>query len=182
MKSSPASDQPDQKLLDAWKNGDMQAFKRLFTRYYKMAGYYSYSFVKDKNENKDIVHQVFEKLESLPEEKVSGISNFKSYLCRCIRNKYLENQRQRSNHRRLNGNINTTKPKATNGHMPDLMASDALNQGLKLLTNSQRECVELYQAGYTNEEIAQKTGKPSDAVRGLLYRGRAKLIDKLNLK
>jgi RNA polymerase sigma factor (sigma-70 family) len=137
---------PDSELLDQYKtDGDVKVLGVLFSRYTSLIYGVCLKYLKDRDDSKDAVMQVFEKLaQTLRNHE---IENFNSWLYVTARNHCLMQ-------------IRAKKGKRTEEISPDLMESDLilhleeetelegnlskLENCIQQLVNEQKTCVELF--------------------------------------
>ena len=167
----------DVELISQFKAGEKNALGILFTRYTSLVYGTSLKYLKDRDEAKDAVMQVFEKLnQSLHQHEVS---NFKSWLYVSTRNHCLMQLRSR-------------KGKETREITPNLMGSDfvlhlesepeieenlsKLEKCIAELGIDQQQCVRLF---YLDEkcykEVADQTGFDMNQVKSFIQNGKRNL-------
>lgn len=102
----------DMQLLVGIRNRNPSAFDELFHKYYKVLCGYAYLYLKEEEESKDIVQNLFIEIwEKKRLDKLDG--DVKNYLYRAVHNRclnYLRNTetriRKQSDYERLNGEVN----------------------------------------------------------------------------
>jgi len=87
---------PDTVLLTQLKRGEVKAFDALFLKYYKMLCIHAYFYLKQEDEAKEMVQQLFVDFwEKKGYAHLSG--DIKGYLYQSIKNKCLNQLRKQSN-------------------------------------------------------------------------------------
>jgi len=174
-KQSPGS---DAELLELYKkSGDLEVLGELFSRYTSLIYGVCLKYLRDRDESKDAVMQVFEKLvTSLREHEVQ---NFKSWLYVTSRNYCLMQ-------------IRTRKGKFTEEISPFLMENDLvlhhdeepglesdltkLNRCIEQLIGEQRKCVQLfYLEQKCYKDITTLTGFDLNKVKSYIQNGKRNL-------
>jgi RNA polymerase sigma factor (sigma-70 family) len=174
---SSASNLTDHELIARFKSGEQSALGVLFTRYTSLVFGTALKYLKDRDEAKDAVMQVFEKLnQSLHQHEVAS---FKSWLYVTTRNHCLMQIRAR-------------KGKETKEITPNLMESSyvlhlesepemeenlgKLEKCIAELVMDQQRCVRLF---YLDEkcykEVADETGFDMNQVKSYIQNGKRNL-------
>lgn len=169
---------PDSELLIQYKAvGDVKVLGELFSRYTSLIYGVCLKYLKDRDDSKDAVMQVFEKL--VPALRDHEIDNFKSWLYVTSRNHCLMHIRSR-------------KGKMTEGISDNLMESDLilhleeepelegnlskLETCIQQLVNEQRQCVELfYLEQKCYKDITGLTGFDLNLVKSFIQNGKRNL-------
>ncbi len=169
---------PDSELLIQYKvSGDVQILGELFSRYTSLIYGVCLKFLKDRDDSKDAVMQVFEKL--VQTLRNHEIENFKSWLYVTSRNHCLMHIRSR-------------KGKMTEAISDNLMESDLilhleeepelegnlskLETCIQLLINEQKKCVELfYLEQKCYKDITGLTGFDLNQVKSFIQNGKRNL-------
>ncbi len=169
---------PDSELLVQYKAvGDVKVLGELFSRYTSLIYGVCLKYLKDRDDSKDAVMQVFEKL--VPALRDHEIDNFKSWLYVTSRNHCLMHIRSR-------------KGKMTEGISDNLMESDLilhleeepelegnlskLETCIQQLVNEQRQCVELfYLEQKCYKDITGLTGFDLNLVKSFIQNGKRNL-------
>lgn len=167
----------DNELIARFKSGEQQTLGVLFTRYMSLVYGTSLKYLKDRDEAKDAVMQVFEKLnQTLHQHEVTS---FKSWLYVSTRNHCLMQIRAR-------------KGKETREITPNLMESDyvlhlenepemeenlgKLEKCIAELVMEQQRCVRLF---YIDEkcykDVADETGFDMNQVKSYIQNGKRNL-------
>ncbi len=169
---------PDSELLLHYRNsGNTQVLGELFSRYTSLMYGVCLKYLKDRDDSKDAVMQVFEKLvQSLREHQ---IDNFKSWLYVTTRNYCLMQ-------------IRAKKSKMTGGISPRLMENDLvlhlevdtdlewnlskLEKCIEQLANGQKHCVQLfYLEQKCYKEITVLTNFDLNQVKSFIQNGKRNL-------
>ena len=174
---SPSSDLTDSELVARFKSGDQSTLGVLFTRYTALVFGTALKYLKDRDEAKDAVMQVFEKLnQSLHQHEVAS---FKSWLYVTTRNHCLMQ-------------IRAKRGKETKEITYNLMGSDyvlhlesepemeenlsKLEKCIAELVIDQQRCVRLF---YLDEksykEVADETGFDLNQVKSYIQNGKRNL-------
>ena len=167
----------DIELIEKFKAGEQDALGVLFTRYTSLVYGTCLKYLKDRDESKDAVMQIFEKLnQTLRQHEVS---NFKSWLYVSSRNHCLMQLRSR-------------KGKETKEITPNLMESDyvlhlenepemeqnltKLEKCIEELGVEQKRCVRLF---FLEEkcynDVARETGFDLGKVKSFIQNGKRNL-------
>jgi RNA polymerase sigma-70 factor, ECF subfamily len=167
----------DDELIHHFKTGDQGALGILYTRYTSLVFGTCLKYLKDRDESKDAVMQVFEKLnQTLRQHEVA---NFKSWLYVSARNHCLMQLRSR-------------KGKEAKEITPNLMESDyllhlenepemeenltKLEKCIEELGHEQQRCVKLF---YIQEkcykDVAAETGFDLGQVKSFIQNGKRNL-------
>ena len=171
------SDFTDNELIEQFKSGERNALGTLFTRYTSLVYGTCMKYLKDRDEAKDAVMQIFEKLnQSLRQHEVS---NFKSWLYVSARNHCLMQLRSR-------------KGKETKEITPNLMEYDyvlhlenepeleqnltKLEKCIEELVREQQQCVRLfYLLEKCYKEVSDETGFDLGKVKSFIQNGKRNL-------
>jgi RNA polymerase sigma-70 factor (ECF subfamily) len=167
----------DNDLIHQFKAGEQAALGVLYTRYTSLVFGTALKYLKDRDEAKDAVMQVFEKLnQSLHQHEVA---NFKSWLYVTTRNHCLMQLRSR-------------KGKETKEITPNLMESDyvlhlenepemeenlsKLEKCIEELGREQQACVKLfYMQEKCYKDVATETGFDLGQVKSFIQNGKRNL-------
>ena len=138
----------DNELIERFRAGSGDALGILFTRYTSLVYGTCIKYLKDRDESKDAVMQIFERLNQTL--KQHDVSNFKSWLYVSTRNHCLMQ-------------IRAQKAKGTKETLPDIMESDyvvhlenepeleqnltKLEKCIEELGREQQQCVRLFFLG-----------------------------------
>src|SRR5829696_4825028 len=138
-----------ERLVEAAKLGDPEAFGGLFDHFYGPVYRYVAARVGRPSDAEDLAQLVFVKaLEALPRYEMRGVP-FGGWLFRLARNVVIDHVRTRREH---------------------------VTHALRRLTPDQREAIELrFFAGLTAKEAAEAMGRQEGTVRGLQFRAIASL-------
>src|SRR5512141_651922 len=171
------------RLVEAARNGDPEAFGALFDRYHAPVYRYIAARVGRPSDAEDLAQLVFVKaLEALPRYEVRGVP-FGGWLFRLARNIVIDHARTRREHAPLDAIVEWAG--ADDG--PDELAvlrqeMDSVAQALRRLTPEQREAIELrFFAGLSAREAAAAMGRQEGTIRGLQFRAIAALRRQLGM-
>lgn len=139
----------DKKLISCYKeNNDASALEELFQRYIHIVFFVCKKYLKDEEESKDAVMEIFEKL--VIELKEHDISNFKGWLYTVIKN-YCLMKKRKINSIELIVNrpdnidlISMENADLDNRIYDEEIKSSDLNAALNQLNEAQRKCIELF--------------------------------------
>lgn len=170
-------------VLDA-QGGDPWAFGRIFDAFHEPIYRFIASRVRRPSDAEDLMQLVFVKaLEALPRYEVRGIP-FGGWLFRLARNTIIDHVRTRREH----ADLEAMADRATETAGPEAVALlrqdlDAVARALAVLTDEQREAIELrFFAGLSAREAAEVMGKQEGTVRGLQFRAIAALRRSLGME
>lgn len=181
------SDLTDNELIEQFKSGGQNALGILFTRYTSLVYGTCLKYLKDRDESKDAVMQIFEKLnQSLRQHEVS---NFKSWLYVSARNHCLMQLRSRKSRPVSQSLSEGWEPKEIN---PGIMESNyvlhlenepeleqnltKLEKCIEELGHEQQQCVRLF---FLQEkcykEVSEETGFDLGKVKSFIQNGKRNL-------
>jgi len=163
--------QDEESLVRRAQQNDQQALSRLYEEYFERVYRYVAVRVRSRLDAEDITSQVFIKVvQSLPSYKLRG-APFSAWLFRIARNQVIDHIRKHS----VKSETACIAPAATSQEDPTKlvelnMAVDEVVQALALLTEAQREVIELrFAAELSIAETAKIMGKSEGAVKALQY-------------
>jgi RNA polymerase sigma-70 factor (ECF subfamily) len=171
------------RLVEASRAGDSEAFGGLFDHFHGPIYRYIASRVQRPADAEDLTQLVFVKaLEALPRYESRGVP-FGGWLFRLARNCIIDFVRTRHEHADLDGIAERQGLEAG----PDQVAvnredMDAVGVALAALTSDQREAIALrFFAGLSAREAAEAMGKQEGTIRGLQFRAIAALRRELGV-
>jgi RNA polymerase sigma-70 factor (ECF subfamily) len=177
-------DEALERLVDAARSGDPEAFGALFDRYHAPVYRYIVARVGRPCDAEDLAQLVFVKaLEALPRYETRGVP-FGGWLFRLARNVVIDHIRTRREHVTLDLVAERSAP----GGAPDELAvlrqeMDSVTAALRRLTPEQREAIELrFFAGLSAREAAVAMGRQEGTIRGLQFRAIAALRRDLGIE
>ena len=177
-------DEALERLVDAARKGDPEAFGALFDRYHAPVYRYVVARVNRPSDAEDLAQLVFVKaLEALPRYESRGVP-FGGWLFRLARNVVIDHIRTRREHAPLDLIVE----RSTDADGPDELAvlrqeMDSVAAALRRLTPEQREAIELrFFAGLSAREAAEAMGRQEGTVRGLQFRAIAALRRELGIE
>jgi RNA polymerase sigma-70 factor (ECF subfamily) len=172
-----------QRLVEASRGGDGEAFGQLFDHFHGPLYRYIASRVQRPSDAEDLTQLVFVKaLEALPRYESRGIP-FGGWLFRLARNTVIDFVRTRHEHAELDAIGERRDGEAG----PDDIAvfredMNAVAAALAALTDDQREAISLrFFGGLSAREAAEAMGKQEGTVRGLQFRAIAALRRELGI-
>jgi RNA polymerase sigma-70 factor (ECF subfamily) len=176
-------DEAIERLVEAAKDGDPEAFGALFDHFYGPVYRYVAARVGRPSDAEDLAQLVFVKaLEALPRYELRGVP-FGGWLFRLARNVVIDHVRTRREHVTLD--IIVQQSAEDDG--PDELAAlrqdmDSVAFALRRLTPEQREAIQLrFFAGLSAKEAAIAMGRQEGTVRGLQFRAIAALRRELGI-
>lgn len=161
-KPSLSQEQPvtmdDTHLLEKIKNGNLEAFEKLFRKYYAQLINYAVIYVKQKNDAEEVVQNFFFNIWKNKENvKISG--SFKSYAYRSVYNnsiQYVRKQR-RSTSIEDDKKIRRTMVQSTSDELQYQQLRERIEKILDLLPEKNRRIFEMNRfEGLKYQEIADK--------------------------
>ena len=177
-------DEAVQRLVDAARAGDPEAFGSLFDHYHGPVHRYVAARVGRPSDAEDLAQLVFVKaLEAIPRYESRGVP-FGGWLFRLARNVVIDHIRTRREHTPLD--LATERPSGDDG--PDELAAlrqelDSVAAAMRRLTPDQREAIELrFFAGLSAREAAVAMDRQEGTVRGLQFRAIAALRRDLGIE
>ena len=172
-----------QRLVEASRAGDGDAFGQLFDHFHGPVYRYIASRVQRPSDAEDLTQLVFVKaLEALPRYESRGVP-FGGWLFRLARNTVIDFVRTRHEHAELEAIGERRDADAG----PDDIAVfredlNAVTAALAALTDEQREAIALrFFAGLSAREAAEAMGKQEGTIRGLQFRAIAALRRELGI-
>jgi RNA polymerase sigma-70 factor (ECF subfamily) len=173
-----------ERLVEAARQGDPEAFGSLFDHYYGPVYRYVAARVGRPSDAEDLAQLVFVKaLEALPRYELRGIP-FGGWLFRLARNVVIDHIRTRRDH----ATLDVVAERIDSGVGPDDLAQmrqemASVTVALRRLTPEQREAIELrFFAGLSAKEAAEAMGRQEGTVRGLQFRAIATLRRELGIE
>ena len=177
-------DEAIERLVDAARAGDPEAFGSLFDRYHGPVYRYVAARVGRPSDVEDLAQLVFVKaLEAIPRYESRGVP-FGGWLFRLARNVVIDYVRTRRDHSPLD--LATERPSGDDS--PDELAAlrqelDGVAAAMRRLTPDQREAIELrFFAGLSAREAAVAMDRQEGTVRGLQFRAIAALRRDLGIE
>jgi len=172
-----------ERLVEAARGGDPDAFGALFDHYYAPVYRFVVARVGRPSDAEDLAQLVFVKaLEALPRYEARGVP-FGGWLFRLARNVVIDHIRTRREHATLDVIVERSAP----DEGPDELAvlrqeMDSVAAALRRLTPEQREAIELrFFAGLSAKDAAMAMGRQEGTVRGLQFRAIAALRRELGI-
>ncbi len=170
-------DEALERLVDAARDGDPEAFGALFDRYHAPVYRYVVARVGRPSDAEDLAQLVFVKaLEALPRYESRGVP-FGGWLFRLARNVVIDHIRTRRDHAPLDLMVERA---STGGDPAELavirLEMERVEAALRRLTPEQREAIVLrFFAGLSAKEAAVAMGRQEGTIRGLQFRAIAAL-------
>jgi RNA polymerase sigma-70 factor (ECF subfamily) len=177
-------DEAIERLVEAAKDGDPEAFGALFDHFYGPVHRYVAARVGRPSDAEDLAQLVFVKaLEALPRYELRGVP-FGGWLFRLAKNVVIDHVRTRREHVTLDVIVQQSDEDAG----PDELATirqelDSVAHALRRLTPEQREAIQLrFFAGLSAKEAAVAMSRQEGTVRGLQFRAIAALRRELGIE
>ena len=177
-------DEAVERLVEAARAGDPEAFGSLFDHYHGPVHRYVAARVGRPSDAEDLTQLVFVKaLEALPRYESRGVP-FGGWLFRLARNAVIDFVRTSHEH----ADLAKSADRAAHDAGPDELAVirqeiDAVGAALARLTEDQRDAIALrFFAGLSAREAAEVMGKQEGTVRGLQFRALAALRRELGIE
>lgn len=172
---------PDYNLVRKVKNGDREAYGKLYLKY--LDGIYRYVYFRmgqEKETAEDLTEVVFFKAwEHIGQFQEEG-GTFQSWLYRIAHNTIID-------HIRKNGRLVEMSEEMADGRKSveekviEKIEAERLKETLKCLNDDQREVIVMkYIEGISNREIARTLNKNEDSIRQIQHRALLKLREKLS--
>ncbi len=163
-------------LVEQSKNGDVEAFGKLYELFardmYRFAYYYTSSKLLAEDAVSDAVLSAFENI-----KKLKKAESFKPWLFKILFNCCRQKQKEKAvsyNFTELSELRNET------AEQTDICVSIGLKRALETISQQEKEIVILaFACGYTSYEIAEMLGTKPGTVRSKLSRAAAKLRTQL---
>jgi RNA polymerase sigma-70 factor (ECF subfamily) len=172
------------RLVQEAQRGDPSAFGQIFDEFHGPIYRFIASRVGRPSDAEDLTQLVFVKaLEALPRYQARGVP-FGGWLFRLARNAVVDFTRTRHEHADLDAIVD----RGDAGPGPEDVAVshqelDAISAALALLTDDQREAIELrFFAGLSAREAADVMGRQEGTIRGLQFRAIAALRRQLGMQ
>ena len=171
----------DSELLEKFlKNQDSTLLGELYERYMSLLYGLSLKYLKNRDDAKDMVMHIFEKLsEKLPQQ--NRIENFKSWLYTFARNECLM-QLRKDKKMFFQESTENFMESLQEMHLGSESSQDLelnlelLEKGLDSLNEEQKRCIELfYLEKQSYQEIAEKTGYSILQVKSYIQNGKRNL-------
>lgn len=173
--------QSDEQLLHEYrKNKNLDAIEELYLRYSHLVFFVCMKYLKNEEESKDAVMEIFNKL--LSEKQKKEIKNFKNWLFVITRNYCFYQIKKRNRQYELDSEIKKNKTFfMENVEFDTLINSkqnknDLLNEALKKLPADQKACIQLfYYQNKTYQDISEITGFDLKKVKSCIQNGKRRL-------
>lgn len=168
-------------LIKKAKNGDNEAFGKLYETYYVPVLRYIYFRIKKKEDTQDLVQVVFLKVYESVEKYEDRGKDPLSYFFTVARNTVIDYQRKKP----VLKLYEETQLEGEEKYSPEYFArineeTEIVDKAIKTLKGEQKEVILLkYIAGFSNSEIAKQIGKSEDSVRQIQHRALKILKGKL---
>lgn len=162
-------------LMRLAKNGDIEAFSRLYELYFTPISRYIYFRVQDEMETEDLTQMVFFKIYSSIERFEDRNKSPLAYFFTVARNIVIDYWRKKknvalNNSEKLIAGLKDAK-KDPQKLMEEKEQKKAVNQAIQHLTEVQREVIILkFIQGFSNKEISKILEKTEDAIRQIQCR------------
>ena len=146
-------------LLAQLNKGDKKAFDQIFKQYSKSLYYFSFSMLKNEEDAKDIVQEVFLKLWS-ERDKIDNTKSFKSFLFTISYNMTIDRLRKRIRDKKFRSFVEKEFDVSCleNGIMVDYdMINNKIQSAVNELPDKRQKIFRLSrEGGYSNKQIAEE--------------------------
>lgn len=178
FRSNKNKELSDSELIQRYKeSGNSHFVATLFDRYSHLVYGLCIKYLKDKDESKDAVLEIFEKL--MDDLKTHDVKNFKSWLYMVARNYCLmalreqQAMQKKDDEFQWNTNSNIDFSLVHNAYDEKEQKLKLLEEAIRMLNNEQRICIELF---YIQEkcysEVASITGFDMNQVKSYIQNGK----------
>ncbi|MDO6429611.1 RNA polymerase sigma-70 factor [Flavitalea sp. BT771] len=157
----------DQELVRLVKESDEHAFKALYDRYFGLLHIHSFQRLKDKDEAKDLVQDIFLRLWE-QRQTVPLCSNFSGYLYTCAKNRVLNLLAHKAVQQKYILSIEETanSEAITDHRVRELQLAVIIEKQITLLPPKMRRVFEMSRgSNMTYAEIAQRLNLSKQSVR-----------------
>ena len=166
----------DYSIIKTLKEGDVNAFDKVFRQYNKRIYFFSLSYLKSKEEAEGIVQEVFLSLWK-NRKKLKANSSFQSYLFtiafNAIKKRFRKLEREKKHLENYSLSVNT-EGKTIDVELEYNNLREILEKSLTKLPPRQKEIFLLYKReGLSAEEIAQKLDISKRTVENHLFRAKS---------
>jgi RNA polymerase sigma-70 factor (ECF subfamily) len=148
-------------LIKAFKNGNIEAFEKLFDRYHKKLYVFLYQLLHSKEDAEEIVQETFIKIWEKREEFIEGYP-FDSFLFKIAKNAFLNLNRKKINHRVFTDHLtllSKISEDTTDNYIIFKETRDIINSVIDGLPPKRKEIFLLRQTQeLSRKEIAKKLG------------------------
>jgi RNA polymerase sigma-70 factor (ECF subfamily) len=166
----------DEELLkDYFNTGNRESLGALFARYTTLVYGVCLKYLKNKDDSKDAVHQIFEKL--ITDLKKVQVEYFRGWLHTVTRNYCLMELRKEKPSVEIDHQY---IPETAEDRLQEKLAAEAsieqLEEAVLLLNDGQRICIDLfYLQELSYEEVVNRTGYSYKEVKSFIQNGRRNL-------
>jgi RNA polymerase sigma-70 factor (ECF subfamily) len=169
-------DEADRAVLARIANGELDALEELYDRYKTMAYSIAYRITNDVTLAEDVVQDAFLGAWRNAARYLEGRGSVKTWLLSIVHHRAIDAIRRRRPTTQLPEREEAPPASLT---LPDVWAevsagldADAVRGALAVLSNVQREAIELaYFGGLTQQEIAARTGTPLGTIKSRMRLG-----------
>lgn len=178
LTTKPLNEMSDSELIQLYKDsGTLEVVGKLFERYTSMVYGVCLKYLKDREESKDAVMQVFEKL--IITLKEHDVTHFKSWLYVSARNHCLMALRSKKgkNFQDISTMVMENDMVAHPDEGPEMEANlGKLEKCMEQLGDEQKQCVQLfYLQQKCYQEITEMTGFDFNKVKSFIQNGKRNL-------
>jgi RNA polymerase sigma factor (sigma-70 family) len=170
----------DMLILEYLDKEDMSALDELFQRYSHLVFFVCQRYLRNKEDSKDAVLEIFEKI--MGSLRVHKVMNFKSWLYSVAKHHCLMKLRRTETNALIFkdpkeiDNIFMENPDFMHLYSETQIASDELEFALNQLNKQQKECVQFfYYDRLTYQEIGEKTGYDLKQIKSYIQNGKRNL-------
>lgn len=158
----------DPELVHLMQSNDQQAFAEIYQRYFSSLYIHAYNRIKDKDEAKDLVQELFTQLWSKRNKLDPGV-NFSGYLYTWVRNLVLNaiaHQQVEAKYRTLYPQLNGTSETNTDHRVRERQLAAVIEKEIQAMPPKMRTVFQMSRNANMNyKEIAQKLYLSEQSVR-----------------
>jgi RNA polymerase sigma factor (sigma-70 family) len=186
-KSIEPNIQEEQKLWQAFKRGNTNAFSQIFKKYYNDLFFYGLNILGESSKVEDVLQDLFTSI-WIRREQLSDVKIIKIYLLKSFRRelmrakksntKKIKQRREWKVQQTLSFTLSLEDFIIHNDHQN--LKKQQLQKALQLLSKAQKEIIYLkYYNGFDDKEIAEILNIKHQSVRNTLHRALTRLRKKL---
>lgn len=163
----------DRQIIRRLKDGDMQAFQKIFEAYSDKLYHFTYSYLKESFEAEEIVQEVFLRIWEIRED-IDEDRSFRSFIYRMTVNKvfnFMKHQVVRQKYEKYLLNFDHSPIESPEAHLQFSELDTKIRSLLHKIPEQQRNIFKLSRIdGLSNSEIAKKLGLSIRTVENQVYR------------
>jgi len=156
----------DPEFYEAFRQGEEQAFDRVFRAYHGPLTYYAFKFLGDEKMAEDVVQDCFTEL-WVRRKKLSGVQSINSYLYRCVYNHCADLFEKMQRQKGVTGSLPETEE-------ANLLESETMARILRVIDHLPLRMQQVLRMHYLEdkslEEIGHEIGIDPETARSHRYR------------